>query len=138
MKAVKINMNESGNKKAVKAVLTGSLVNSLITLASSLLLAVFLNIAGNIFEDVAEYIMLIPIILGSYTGGFTAAQINKSKGIIVGLFNSVIIMIIMLIIGFSVYNTDITYMFLLKAICLFLPGVVGGIKGVNKKEKFKI
>ncbi len=138
MKAVKINMSETKSSTSVKSVLIGTFVNAAVTLLVSILLALFLNLAGNIFKDIAGYLMLIPLVLGSYTGGFTAARINKSKGLIVALTSSLILLIIMLIIGFSVYNTDITYMILLKTLCLILPGALGGIKGVNKKEKFKV
>lgn len=138
MKAVKINMSESNNSKFVKSVLTGTFINALVTIFTSLLLALILNLAGNIFEDFVAYIMLFPLALGSYVGGFTAASINKSKGMIVAITSSIIILIIMLIIAFSVYNTNITYMILLKIICSVIPAAVGGIKGVNKKEKFKV
>ncbi len=138
MKAVKINMGDSNNSKTIKSVLTGTIINALVTTIASIVLALILNLAGNIFEDFAGYIMLLPLMLGSYVGGFTAARINKSNGMIVAIVSSAIILIIMLIIGFSVYNTNITYMILLKALCLILFGAIGGIKGVNKKEKFKV
>lgn len=138
MKAVKINMNNTNNSKSVKSVLTGAFVNALVTTLTSLVITLVLSVAGSIFEDLAGYIMLIPLITGGYTGGFTAARINKSNGMIVALISSVIVLIIMLIIGFSVFNTNITYMTLLKALCSILPSAFGGIKGVNKKEKFKV
>lgn len=138
MKAVKINMNNTNNSKSVKSVLTGAFVNALVTTLTSLVITLVLSVAGSIFEDLAGYIMLIPLITGGYTGGFTAARINKSNGMIVALISSVIVLIIMLIIGFSVFNTNITYMTLLKALCSILPSAFGGIKGVNKKEKFRV
>ena len=55
-----------------------------------------------------------------------------------GVLSSVIVFIIMLIIGFATGSAEITYMLLLKALALMLPSAIGGVKGVNKKEKLKI
>lgn len=82
--------------------------------------------------------MLVPLILGGYTGGFITARINKSNGLLMGALSGLIIFIVMLIIGFSTGNADITYMLLLKALAIILPAAIGGVKGVNKKEKLKI
>lgn len=138
MKAVKINMSDAKTSKSVKAIIFGILVNALVIAIVTIVLALFLNIAGNLFENVAGYIMLLPLILGGYFGGLTSAKINGVNGLLFGLISGIAVLIIMLTIGFSVYNSGITYMLLLKAISVLLPAAIGGIKGVNKKEKFKI
>lgn len=102
------------------------------------MLSLIINTAGNLFEDFAGYIMLIPLLISGYFGGFIGARINKSKGMIVGALCGSIVFILMLIIGFCTNNAEITYMLIIKAIALILPAVIGGIKGVNKKEKFKV
>ncbi len=138
MKAVKINMNDAKTSKTIKAVITGVIVCAVLILIVTVILTLFLNLSGNLFENLAGYIMLLPLIAGGYAGGFTSARINGSNGLLLGGLTSIIIFILMLIIGFAGFNTDITYMILLKAICLILPAIIGGVKGVNKKEKFKI
>lgn len=138
MKAVKISMNEAKTSKQLKAVIAGTLINALITLGATVVLTLFMSIAGNLFEDFAKYLMLLPLVLGGYTGGFISARINGANGLLLGVISGAAILIILLIIGFTVYNTDITYMILLKVLCVLLPAAMGGVKGVNKKEKFKI
>ncbi len=138
MKAVKINMSETKTSNSFKAVIIGTFVNGIVTIAFTVILAMFLNVAGNLFESIAGYIMLLPLIAGGYSGGYTSARVNKSNGLLLGVLSGIAVLIISLIIGFSVYNTDITYMLLLKALSILLPSALGGIKGVNKKEKFKI
>ena len=133
MKAVKINMAEAKTSKTVKAIITGVLINSVVIILITVVISLFLNLTGNLFEKVSQYIMLIPLIFGGYVGGFSSARINSSKGLIMGIITSTVVLIIMLIAGFALYNTDITYMILLKALCLILPSIAGGIKGVNKK-----
>ena len=138
MKAVRISTKESGNSKSIKAIITGIIVNIAVVFIATLILSLFINLAGNLFENFAGYLLLLPLILGGYFGGLTSARINGANGLILGTLSGTITFIIMLIISFAVYNTDITYMFLLKAVSILLPSVIGGIKGVNKKEKFKI
>lgn len=138
MKAVKINMSEAKSSKAVKAVIFGIIVNAAVTMLITIILTIFLNFAGNLFENIAGYAMLLPLAFGGYFGGLTSAKINGSKGLVLGALSGISVIIIMLIIGFSVYSTDITYMLLLKFFSVLIPAAVGGIKGVNKKEKFKI
>jgi len=138
MKAVKISMNEAKTSKQLKAVIAGTLINALITLGATIVLTLFMSIAGNLFEDFAKYLMLLPLVLGGYIGGFISARINGANGLLLGVISGAAILIILLIIGFTVYNTDITYMILLKVLCVLLPAAIGGVKGVNKKEKFKI
>lgn len=138
MKAVKINMSEAGTSRSVKALIAGVLVNISVTMLVTIILALFLNIAGNLFENILGYAMLLPLALGGYFGGLTSARINGANGLFYGVISGTAVLIIMIIIGFSVFGTGITYMLLLKVIAVLIPAAVGGIKGVNKKEKFKI
>lgn len=138
MKAVKINMGEKSTSKSVKAIIVGAVLNVLLIVITTVILSLFLVVSGNLFENIAGYLMLVPLALGGYVGGFSAARINKSSGLLMGVLSSFIVFIIMLIIGFATEKADITYMISLKALAMFLPAAVGGVKGVNKIEKLKI
>lgn len=138
MKAVKINMKESENSKPVKAIIVGVFICWVVIMVTTVILAGFLSVAGKLFENIAGYLMLIPLMPGGYFGSFMGARINGAKGLIIGVIIGTVTFVIMLILGFSVYNTNITYMTLLKMLSIILPSALGGIKGVNKKEKFKI
>ena len=138
MKAIRISTKEAGSTKTVKALIMGVTVNASVIFITTLILSLIINLAGNLFENFAGYLMLLPLIIGGYFGGLTSGKINGANGLILGALSGVITFIIMLIISFAVYNTDITYMILLKATALIIPSVIGGIKGVNKKEKFRI
>lgn len=138
MKAIRIRMSENENSKFIKAIIAGVFISAVLMLLCTLMLSLIINTAGNLFEDFAGYIMLIPLLISGYFGGFIGARINKSKGMIVGALCGCIVLILMLIIGFCTNNAEITYMLIIKAIALILPAVIGGIKGVNKKEKFKV
>lgn len=138
MKAVKIKMSESSSSKSIKALIFGVIINIAICLIITLILSIFLVVAGNLFESAAKYIMLIPLMSGGYLGGYTTASINKANGLLFGVLSGIAVILLMLIIGFATGISDITYMILLKVLAVLLPSAIGGIKGVNKKEKLKI
>lgn len=137
MKAVKINMNERSQSKAVKALAVGVLaqfaVVGLITVALSLLITV----VGSLFADTANFLMLVPIAIGSYTGGFICARINKTNGLLLGGLTALCLLLVIVAVGIGT-DKSITYMLLIKAFICLLSGAFGGVKGVNKKEKLKM
>lgn len=138
MKAVKINMSENSTSTTVKALLIGSVINVLMIVIMTVILSLFLVVSGNLFENIAGYLMLVPLAVGGYFGGYTAARINKSNGLMLGTISGVIVFLIMLIVSFCSSDATVTYMLILKAIAVILPAAIGGVKGVNKKEKLKI
>lgn len=138
MKAVKIKMKDGRSSNSVKAVIISVLVNVLITALCLLFLCLIMTMSGALFEGSLKYLTLIPLALGGYTGGFCAGRINKEKGMMLGAVSGFIVFIAMIIISFSLQSTDITYMIILKGIAIVLFSAIGGVKGINKKEKFRI
>lgn len=136
MKAVKINMKESSSMP-VKALIMGVIVNAAVVLLGVLFLSLFSVIAGNLFRNAAEFLLLVPLALGGYCGGFCAGRISKEKGLLLGTLCGTVVLLGIIIAGF-ITESSITYMILLKALATILPSALGGIKGVNKKEKFKV
>ena len=138
MKAVKIKMKDNGSSKAVKAVIISVIVNAVTTAFCMLVLCFFMTLSGALFENVLKFLTLIPLAVGGYVGGFCAGRINKQKGMLLGTVSGIIICVTLIIISFCIQNTNITYMLILKAIAIILFSEIGGIKGINKKEKFRV
>lgn len=138
MKAVKINMSENSTSKSVKALIVGSVLNALLIVITTIVISLFLVVSGNLFESISGYLMLVPLAVGGYFGGYTSARINKSNGLLFGILSGSIVFLFMLIVSFCISDATVTYMLLLKAIAVILPAAIGGVKGVNKKEKLKI
>lgn len=138
MKAVKIRMKDNGSSKAVKALIFSVLVNILITALCLLFLCLVMTMSGTLFDGILKYLTLIPLAVGGYMGGFCGGRINKEKGMMLGTVSGSIVFIALIIISFSMQSTDITYMIILRAIAIILFSAIGGVKGINKKEKFRI
>lgn len=138
MKAVKIRMKDNDSSKAVKAVIVSVIVNLCTITLCMLFLCLIMTMSGALFDGILKYLTLIPLAVGGYTGGFCSGRINKEKGMMLGAASGFIVFIAMIIISFSIQSTDITYMLILKAIAVILFSAIGGVKGINKKEKFRI
>ena len=102
-------------------------VVTVVLLASSLLPYEYLS-----------YIMLAVDAIGALFGGYIAARLNKSQGLILGLLNGFILFVGIVISGFCVSGETITILTLLKAVVIIIFSAIGGIKGVNTKEKLHI
>lgn len=82
--------------------------------------------------------MLVIDAISVFIGGYIASRINKSQGLVLGLINGGIVLLSILIGGFC-YSTDtISILTLLKAVVILLASALGGIKGVNTKDKIHI
>lgn len=85
-----------------------------------------------------QYIMLAIDAIGVFFGGYIASRINKSKGLIVGLCVGAVVLLALIASGFTIENSTITIVTLIKAVVILLCSMLGGIKGVNVKEKIRI
>ena len=117
-------------------------VGIIVTVASILLItciiSVALLIAPAIPYDYIGYIMLTADAVGIFIGAYTAAALSGSRGIVVGLLCAFGTFIILLIAGFAVKDGNVGMMTVIRAAVLILFGILGGIKGVNRKEKVHI
>ena len=82
--------------------------------------------------------MLAVDAISVFFGGYVAARINKQKGLIIGAGVGAIVLVSVLISGLSIPYTTQTLLTLFKIITIPLMSALGGVKGVNKKEKIRI
>ena len=103
------------------------------------------NITNPIFTITAAVIitfgwMFLPIFgyMGPLVGGVIATYYAKEKKIIYGVYLGVIMTIILLIFGKSVYFRDINFMSVLMiAFWIFLPAVIGSYIGKKAYKRYK-
>ncbi len=133
-----INNNIDGiNKKLLKAIFFGVFIGSLIiTILMIAASAIFLQ-TGILPSDILNYIILAFIGVGCLIGGYISGRIYRKNGIIVGSITGFVCFLILFLSGVSKITDGIGIMTLLKFICTVVPALLGGILGVNKKEKIK-
>lgn len=130
--------NFSVNKDFIKALIIGSVVSvSIICVLLCILTAVFLGVSMLPYEYLS-YMMLIIDAIAVFIGSYISARINKSNGLLIGLLNGAVVFIAILISGFCVKPETLSIITLLKAVIILVFSSLGGIKGVNTKEKIHI
>ena len=117
-------------------------IGAAVSLGSTLLLTCIISgvflILSSTPREALPYIMLAAEGLSVFIGGCVAAAINGSRGLIVGMLCGLTVFLILLITGLLSGNDDIGMMTFIRLGALMLCGILGGIKGVNRKEKLHI
>ena len=122
----------------IKGTLIGAGISAAICALLLCLSALILNMTSAIPYPALDYIMLAFQAVSVFIGSYIAAAIIKSRGLIIGLITGALIYLVITILGFSSGNGNIGLLTLIRAAALLLLGAIGGIKGVNKKERIKI
>ena len=125
-------------KLSVKAIGVGAGISAAVILLLLCLMSVILLLAPSIPYDALPYLSLIPISIGIFVGSYIAAVISGSKGLLTGLCCGAVLFIILLIAGFADEKQSVSVLTLIHlAVCL-LSGALGGVRGVNRKERLHI
>ena len=124
--------------RLAKALCIGAAVSLGATLLLTCIISGVFLILSSTPRAALPYIMLAAEALSVFIGGCAAAAINGSKGLIVGLLCGLTVFMILLVTGLLSGSDDIGIMTFIRLGVLLLCGILGGIKGVNRKEKLHI
>ena len=72
-----------------------------------------------------------------FLGAAILSLLIKEKGIVYGLICAVILIVVSLIISFFILKVEFTISTVGKIAAILLSGAIGGIIGVNRKNKIK-
>lgn len=131
-------MSVSGNKLIVRAVLTGLAVTCVITILLTCVFGFVLKMTSGIPYGVIDYVMIGIEGIAVFLGAYIACVIAKSRGLVIGGMIGAAAFLILLCCGFILSENNIGMLTLIRAVVMILLGIVGGIAGVNKKEKVRI
>lgn len=122
----------------VKGILIGAGVSCALIFVLMCTLAFVLNMLSGIPYGALDYVMIGAAGLAVLVGAYIASAVAKSRGLIVGLICAAVVLLITLACGMSSKHNDVTLLTGIRAAVLLLCGALGGIKGVNRKEKLRI
>lgn len=126
------------NSTFIKSLILG-VVSSVAMIAVMLcIVTVILLVSALLPYEYLEYIMLAVDAIGALFGGYVAARINKKQGLILGALNGLIVFLALVIVGFCSSSDTLTIITLLKTVVIILFSSLGGVRGVNRKEKLHI
>ena len=127
----------SDKKLLAKAVLFSSVCGILILVILMCLLAAVMMSSGVISVDILDY-CTVGMVVATLMSGIISSRITGSAGLAVGSLTGFFIFLVITSIALIFNGEPITILTLLKLMSSVLGGGIGGIIGVNKKEKIKI
>lgn len=125
----------SDKKLLAKAVLFSSVCGILILVILMCLLAAVMMSSGVISADILDYCTVGMVGVATLMSGIIS---TGSAGLAVGSLTGFFIFLVITSIALIFNGEPITILTLLKLMSSVLGGGIGGIIGVNKKEKIKI
>ena len=125
----------SDKKLLAKAVLFSSVCGILILVILMCLLAAVMMSSGVISVDILNYCTVGMVGVATL---IISSRITGSAGLAVGSLTGFFIFLVITSIALIFNGEPITILTLLKLMSSVLGGGIGGIIGVNKKEKIKI
>lgn len=84
------------------------------------------------------YLAAAAIAVGTFAGGYIAAAIAGSRGLITGLLCGAGVTVCLLILGLCSGSFQPGAMTLIRAAVSLVFAALGGVKGINSKEKLHI
>lgn len=127
------------NKKlTAKAVLFGILTSLLISIILMCGAAAFILTNGLLPAQMTNIITMLCLGTGTFAGGIVSSRITKAAGLITGLITGFAVFLLITIIGLCKSSDSITYLTFIRLALTVILGGIGGIIGVNKKDKIKI
>lgn len=133
-----MSVNLGDNQKLVKAIIIGVFLSLICIIILTCLSALVISFLPTIPYGGLPYIMLAVEGLGVIPGAYVASAIAKSRGMMIGAICGSIVFLILLAVGMSASTDSLSVMTLVRAVVLIVLGVLGGILGVNRKEKVHI
>ncbi|MCQ4022463.1 MULTISPECIES: TIGR04086 family membrane protein [unclassified Ruminococcus] len=121
--------------KSVKGIVIGGIAEIIVCILLFLITAFALTKAGYIPDNIISTLTTVLSGASCFVGGFIAGRLVKKSGIFIGAATGVILLLLQLIISLISGGFSLSIMIIIKAAALILSGAIGGIFGVNKKEK---
>ncbi len=124
--------------RVVKAVAIGVLCSVVLAVLLACLFSMMLNMMSGIPYEIIDYVMVAIEGFSVLIGAYIACVVAKSKGLIIGALCGAISLLIVFAVGMSMAKNNIGLLTVIRSAVMLLCGVIGGIMGVNRKDKVRI
>lgn len=128
----------SDKRLLAKAVLFSSVCGILVLVILMCLLAAVMMSSGVISADILDYCTVGMVGVATLMSGIISSRITGSAGLVVGSLTGLFIFLVITSVALIFNGEPVSVITLLKFMAAVFAGGIGGIIGVNKKEKIKI
>lgn len=120
--------------RLLRGVLVGVLIGEAVTLV-----LLFLFSCMMAFVDLplaaADWMSAGALVIGAAAGGFLSAVISKANGLLTGFLCGALFCILLILLSLVFHPFEATTFFLLKIVLSLIFSAIGGILGVNRKQR---
>lgn len=138
MKAIKSTIAQTGPALYIKALILGTAVGCTVMALLMCMVSAVLLVSGKLPHNSVKWIMIVLSAVTAFISGYITSRVTKANGLVWGALSGVIFFIIILLAGLIDGDGNFTFITIIKFFVFVLFGALGGIKGVNKKERIHI
>lgn len=132
MKTFTFNISKT---KGIKGILIGLFISEVVLTILLSVMAVIMSNTGILNNTVLEIALTVICGASTFIGSFVASKIIGENGLINGFICGFAFFVLILISGMIMMDNTFSLYTFFKLISSLLFGIIGGIIGVNKKEK---
>ena len=124
-------------EKRARVIIISILLTTIVSAGLLALLAFILGKMETLPKGIIPVLTIIVSCVAVFFGSFIASLMLKEKGLVNGLIIAFIFSAIVLSIAFFTYEAEFGLSGITKLSAIFISGILGGILGVNRKNKVK-
>jgi len=126
------------NKKSIKATIFGVTAGLVTTIMLFVIIGFAVSKLDTYPASIIDYVILGILVVSGLVAGNVTGRIYKSSGILYGALTGIVMFLIILFAGISSIANGLSFFTLYKLVLLVVSSALGGILGVNKKDKIHI
>ena len=123
--------------KKAKAILLSVIVMAAVSAALLALTALIFGKMKTLPRGVIPVLTTVISCLGVFLGGFLASVYAREKGLLLGFLSGIIFAFCIALVSVLLFQNDFNLASAGKLIAILLSGSIGGILGVNRKDRVK-
>ena len=127
-------MEQNGVDRVAKPILVSVAAGAIVCIGILLLLSVLPSVK-NIPQSLISPMAIFAIIAGAFTAGFACARMQRKNGLAYGAVCGVVLSILVLLAGIGLPGNDMGMLALFKVIFMLFGGMLGGVLGVNVRQR---
>ena len=120
---------------SLKAIFFGTLFGVAFCALLLLLCTFLFTRVKNVPEHVILPLTLGISALGAFASGYVSVRISRAKGLLYGALSGFALFLVLLLAAFVFAREPLSIITLIRAVLLILSGAVGGVVGVNQRER---
>lgn len=86
-------------------------------------------------DAVVSVMSVFALCIGSFVGAYVASKRRRQNGMITGIITGIVIYVAIIILGIIIIKTSFGFGFFSKLIIALICGAIGGVTGVNSRQK---